>query len=70
MKRANLYAEYEDKVREEKKKERQNQYSKYCDLIYYQSSIHPELTLAMCISKSEKPSYILAGTHGWHMTIY
>lgn len=66
---ANLYAEYEDKVRVEKKDAKVNQYSKYCDLIYYQSSINPELTLAMRISKPEKPSYILAGTHGWHMTI-
>lgn len=67
---AELYAEYEDRVRETKKgEEKKNQYSRYCDLIYYQSSINPELTLAMRISKPEKPSYILAGTHGWHMSI-
>lgn len=67
---AELYAEYEDKVRETKKTDgKQNRYSKYCDLIYYQSTRHPELTLAMRISKPEKPSYILAGTHGWHMSI-
>lgn len=67
---AELYAEYEDRVREEKKVgEKENKYSKYCDLIYYKSSIHPELTLAMRVSKPEKPSYILAGTHGWHMSI-
>ncbi len=61
---------FEDRVRKEKvdgKKE--NKYSRYCDLIYYKSSVNPELTLAMRVLKPEKPSYIVATTHGWHMSI-
>ena len=64
------YEEFEDRVRAEKKEElRVNQYSKYCDFIYYQSSVNPELTLAMRILKPKAPSYIVVGTHGWHMSI-
>ncbi len=67
---AELYAEYEDKVREEKKKStKENKYSKYMDLIYYQSTRDPLLTLAMRVCKPDKPSYILTDTHGWHMSI-
>lgn len=65
-----FFSEYEDKIRYEKKTYKQkNRYSKYCDFIYYPSSINPELVLAMRILKPEKPSYIIAGTHGWHMSI-
>lgn len=61
---------YEDKIRREKSFEAKiSRYSKYCDFIYYKSSINPELTLAMCILKPARPSYILATTHGWHMSI-
>lgn len=64
------YEEFEDRVRLEKvNTAKKNQYSRYCDFIYYHSSINPELTLAMRVLKPERPSYILAGTHGWHMTI-
>lgn len=68
------YEEFEDKIRPDKQHEdsrttRANQYSRYCDFIYYHSSVNPELTLAMRILKPEKPSYIQVGTHGWHMTI-
>ncbi len=67
---AELYAEYEDKVREEKKTGgKENKYSKYMDYIYYQSGRNPELTLCMRVCKPEKPSYILCDTHGWHMSI-
>lgn len=61
---------FEDKIRKEKTTiVKENKYSKYCDLIYYRSSIHPELTLAMRVLKPENPSYLLATTHGWHMSI-
>ena len=60
---------YEDKARLNKQAGgKENQYSPYCDFIYYRSTIHPELTLAMKILKPEKPSHILASTHGWHMS--
>ena len=51
------------------KAKKANQYSRYCDFVYYNSSVNPELTLAMRVLKPEKPSYILAGTHGWHQSI-
>ncbi len=60
---------YEDKERKEKVNEHVNKYSRYCDFIYYESSITPGLVLAMRVLKPEKPSYILASTHGWHMSI-
>ncbi|MBD2863239.1 alpha/beta hydrolase family protein [Paenibacillus oceani] len=64
------YEQYEDSVRLEKRKQaKQNQTSPYCDFIYYESSRTPGVMLAARIVKPEKPSYILAGTHGWHMSI-
>lgn len=61
---------YSDRNREEKSlDDKLNKYSKYCDLIYYRSSVTPGIKLAMLIYKPEKPSYILATTHGWHMSI-
>lgn len=66
----NPYEAYEDTIRLEKiYTQKENIYSRYCDFIYYQSSVDPELTLAMRILKPEQPSYIQAGTHGWHMSI-
>jgi len=64
------FEEFEDKKRIDKTNLiRVNQYSKFCDFIFYPSSIDPQLTLAMRVLKPAKPSYILAGTHGWHMSI-
>ena len=61
---------FEDAKREDKKNgPKVNQYSPYCDLIYYPSSQNPDMLLAMRITKPAKPGYILAATHGWHMTI-
>lgn len=61
---------YEDTVRLQKSEgQKTNRYSKYCDFVYYESSITPGLKLAMRILKPEKPSYILCSTHGWHMSI-
>lgn len=37
--------------------------------MYYESSITPNLKLAMRVIKPEKPSYIIAQTHGWHMSM-
>lgn len=63
-------SDYEDRIRKEKVlDEKKNIYSKYCDFVYYPSSRNPELMLAMKVSKPAKPSYILAGTHGWHMSV-
>lgn len=62
---------YEDELRKEKVFEnKENLYSKYCDFIYYKSSVTPNLTLAMRVLKPEKPSYLLATTHGWHMSVF
>ena len=64
------FEEFEDKLRIEKTGlVRVNRYSRYCDFIFYPSSLDPQLILAMRVLKPEKPSYILAGTHGWHMSI-
>lgn len=61
---------YEDTVRERHHtEEKQNRYSKYRDLIYCRSSVTEGVTFAMIVEKPEKPSYILASTHGWHMSI-
>lgn len=66
----NSLEKFEDRVRKEKVDGKKgNRYSKYCDFIYYKSSVNPELTLAMRVLKPEKPSYIIATTHGWHMSI-
>ena len=63
-------SKFEDRIRKEKENgKKENRYSKYCDFIYYKSSVNPELTLAMRVLKPEKPSYIVASTHGWHMSI-
>lgn len=61
---------YSDELREVKNTDKkENQYSKYCDLIYYESSVTPGFKMAMLVFKPEKPSYIVATTHGWHMSI-
>jgi hypothetical protein len=46
-----------------------NLYSPGRDLVYYESSRTPGLRLAMLVTKPEKPSPLLATTHGWHMDI-
>lgn len=65
----NFYSQYEDKKRTEKQSIKKEQFSKYCDFIYYTSSLDCNLKLAARILKPAKPSYILATTHGWHMSI-
>lgn len=64
------YEEYEDSVRLAKvTKAKENQLSPYCDFIYYESTRTPGVMLAARIIKPSEPSYIVAGTHGWHMSI-
>jgi pimeloyl-ACP methyl ester carboxylesterase len=64
------YEQYEDSIRLEKRtKAKENQFSPYCDFIYYESTRTPGIMLAARIIKPPKPSYIIAGTHGWHMSI-
>ena len=60
---------FEDIERREKTSERQSRYSKYCDLIYYPSSVTPGIELAMMVYKPDKPTHIFVTTHGWHMSI-
>ena len=60
---------YEDAIRAEKTTDRKNQYSPYCDLVYYESSVTPGVMLAMLVRKPNHPTPILATTHGWHMSI-
>jgi len=59
---------FDDAHREAKQTEREEQFSPFCDFIYYRSSIHPELVLGARILKPGKPGRILAMTHGWHST--
>ncbi|GAA3401033.1 alpha/beta hydrolase family protein [Paenibacillus hodogayensis] len=64
------YEEYEDKIRlTGRTGEKEPQTSPYCDFVYYESTRTPGVTLAARIIKPSKPSYIVAGTHGWHMSI-
>lgn len=64
------FDEFEDNIILEKQKnKKENKYSPYCDFIYYESSRTPGLMLAARILKPKKPSYIVVGTHGWHMSI-
>lgn len=61
------YEQYEDNIRLTKSNDKGNKYSPFRDLIYYYS--RDGLKLAMLITKPAKPSYIVASTHGWHMSI-
>lgn len=61
------YELFEDKLGKAGKRNFKNMYSPYCDFIYYISSIHKDLRLAMRILKPGRPSHILIKTHGWHM---
>lgn len=64
------YEQYEDRIRLEKQTNKKvNQTSPYCDFIFYESSRTPGIQLAARIVKPDKPGYILASTHGWHMGI-
>lgn len=60
---------YEDKKRKSKQNFFETKSSPYCDLIYYKPSGKEDINLAMRVVKPEKPGYIKAMTHGWHMSI-
>lgn len=66
----NELEKYEDTIRLSKQSvPRIDKISKYCDFIYYTSSVTEGITLAMRVLKPERPGYIKVGTHGWHMSI-
>ncbi|MBQ8174491.1 MAG: prolyl oligopeptidase family serine peptidase [Clostridia bacterium] len=70
MSEKNELALYEDELREKKSSDNKvNQYSKYADQIYYESSVTPDIKLAMTVYKPEKPANISVTTHGWHMSM-
>lgn len=59
---------YEDKIRQ-KKEIPAEYFSPFCDFRLVDSSITPGVKFAVRITKPEKPSYLVAGTHGWHMSV-
>lgn len=64
------YEQYEDRIRLSKRTDvKQPQTSPYCDFVYYESTRTPGMLLAARIVKPSKPSYMLIGTHGWHMSV-
>lgn len=70
MSERNDLSTFSDEYRAEKSLSgKENRYSKYCDLIYYESSVTPGIQLAMVVFKPEKPGRIIASTHGWHMSM-
>ena len=62
------FERFEDTIRAEKAKTAEK-FAPYCDLRLVRSSITPAVTFAVKIYKPEKPSYLVATTHGWHMSI-
>ena len=59
---------YEDSIREEKVKAKE-EFSPYCDFRLVPSSVTEGVSFAIRVLKPQKPSFILLGTHGWHMSI-
>ena len=62
------FENFEDTRRAEKTKISER-FSTHCDLRVIPSSLTPNVTFAVKIYKPEKPSYLVATTHGWHMSI-
>ena len=60
---------YEDTIRS-KKENQKEQFSSFCDFRFVKSTITPGVTFAIRVLKPASPSYIKAGTHGWHMSIF
>ncbi len=52
-----------------KNMERQPQYLKHADLIYYPSSINPNISLGAIVFKPPVKGHILVNIHGWHGSI-
>ncbi len=47
----------------------QEQFSPYCDLVRYKSSVTPGLELSMLVKKPAEKAYALFATHGWHQSM-
>ena len=62
------FEKFEDTIRAKKAKTDEN-FARYCDLRLVQSTITPSVTFAVKIYKPSRPSYLVATTHGWHMSI-
>ena len=59
---------FEDKERAEKTL-RDEEFSPYFDFRYVDSTITKGVRFGINVKKPEKPSYLVIGTHGWHMSI-
>ncbi len=59
---------YEDTVRETRSKV-EEKFSPYCDFRIVKSTVTDGVEFAVRIVKPKKPSYLVAGTHGWHMSV-
>ena len=62
------FERYEDTIRAVKAKT-EEKFSTHCDLRLIHSSITPSVVFAVKIYKPAAPSYLVATTHGWHMSI-
>ena len=62
------FERYEDAIRAVKAKT-EEKFSTHCDLRLIHSSITPSVVFAVKIYKPAAPSYLVATTHGWHMSI-
>ena len=62
------FEKFEDTIRAEKAKT-DEKFGRYCDLRLVRSSLTPTVTFAVKIYKPEAPNYLVATTHGWHMSI-
>ena len=60
---------YEDNTRLHSAGDGENRYSPGCDLVYYRSSVTPDIRLAMRVQKPACPSPMLVRGHGWHMSM-
>ncbi len=59
---------FEDKVRAEKTL-REEEFSPYFDFRYVSSTISEGVKFGINVKKPKNPSYLIIGTHGWHMSI-
>ena len=62
------FLKFEDTIRAKKSKT-EEKFAPFCDLRLVHSTITPSVTFAVKIYKPKKPSFLVATTHGWHMSI-
>ena len=62
------FEKFEDTIRATKAKI-DEKFSRHCDLRLVRSSITPSVIFAVKIYKPATPGYLVATTHGWHMSI-